>query len=66
MIIGVIFSVDVFSAAKGLKNKIAEDNGKITEIFAGFVRVTWQLLVLISSIMVLSAGTHNPFIYYRF
>ena len=70
LIIGIIFSMPVLPALDEYwKRFMASRKGILKaalEMQFSFVCVIGLSLVLIISLMLLSAGTHNPFIYFRF
>ena len=70
LIIGIIFSMPVLPALDEYwKRFMASRKGILKaalEMQFSFVCVAGLSLVLVISLMLLSAGTHNPFIYFRF
>ena len=70
LIAGVIFSMPVIPAIGQLKQNILtsyeEPMRNLVEFIFSVCRITVLCFTLIICSMLLSAGTHNPFIYFRF
>ncbi|MFC1635034.1 MBOAT family O-acyltransferase [Planctomycetota bacterium] len=70
LLAGVIFSMPVLPALARLKENLAQSyQGRVraaVELPFAVCRTIGLYLILIVCLMFLSAGTHNPFIYFRF
>jgi len=65
MVLGVIFSMPVIVPISGFARAVAA-RGKLGAGLVEGLRVTGLMAALVLCAMSLSAGTHNPFIYFRF
>jgi alginate O-acetyltransferase complex protein AlgI len=65
LVAGVLFSMPVYPRLRGLAAKVAA-RGDVTAGAVETVKVAGLMGLLLLCAMSLGAGTHNPFIYFRF
>jgi alginate O-acetyltransferase complex protein AlgI len=61
--VGIVASTPVLTTVKRWRDDLSFRG---SEIGASVIEVTGQALILMTSVMLLAAGTYNPFIYFRF
>ena len=70
LVAGIVFSMPILPGLARLKERLARSRRESSVAFLEFPLAACQTiglcLTLIVSVMFLSAGTHNPFIYFRF
>ena len=70
LLVGILFSMPILPALARLKENLAHSQQESSLAFLEFpldiCQTVGLCLTLIVSLMFLSAGTHNPFIYFRF
>jgi alginate O-acetyltransferase complex protein AlgI len=65
LIVGAIFSMPIFPRLRAMATRVAA-RGDLSAGAVEAVRVTGLMTMLVHCAMALGAGTHNPFIYFRF
>jgi len=67
---GILFSFPVFIPLQKLGNYLIGKSSEFVSTFVGasanLVKTSMLVIILYISIISLSSGTYNPFIYYRF
>jgi alginate O-acetyltransferase complex protein AlgI len=61
--VGIVASTPVLASIKSWRDGLSFRG---SEVGAGVIEATGQTLILLTSVMLLAAGTYNPFIYFRF
>jgi alginate O-acetyltransferase complex protein AlgI len=63
MMVGIVASTPVLATVKRWRDSLSS-HGSV--IGTSMIEATAQMLILMTSVMLLAAGTYNPFIYFRF